>query len=61
MRVRITVHEVGQKFAHCACVRRADNGRALHTTRNVPYGFHASAVKLALEWAKEHGHETEDE
>lgn len=58
--VKIVVREVGEKFAHEAKVV-ASNGRTLHTTRKVPYGFMASSVKAAEAWVADNGHILQDD
>ncbi len=53
--VTITVHEVGEKFAECAIVRK--NGRKLYRSVEVPYGFGSVAYANAICWAETAGYQ----
>jgi hypothetical protein len=56
MRVKIKTYSVGQCFACAAKVIAISNGRKLMETRDLPYGFEASAYRIAEQWAENNGH-----
>lgn len=48
----VRVINVGQNFAHCGRVV-ARNGRVVHETRVVPFGFQSAAYDLAVRWVEQ--------
>jgi hypothetical protein len=55
MSAKIKLHRV---LGHCVWATVEQNGKKLHSTREVGFGNDAAALDLAQAWAKEHGIKT---